>query len=58
LNELDIPYEIRDLTSNPAYAEELKATSGPCMSPSIDVDGMMRADAGWRIWQRFLNNED
>ena len=36
LNELNIPYEIKNVTSNPAYAEELKAASGQCMSPSLD----------------------
>ena len=45
LNELNIPYEIKNITSNPAYAEELKTASGQCMSPSIDVDGRMLADA-------------
>jgi glutaredoxin len=45
LNELNIPYEIKNVTSNPAYAEELKAVSGQCTSPSIDVDGAMLADA-------------
>lgn len=45
LNELNIPYEIKNVTSNPAYAEELKAVSGQCMSPSIVVDGAMLADA-------------
>ena len=45
LNELNIPYEIKNVTSNPAYAEELEAASGQCMSPSINVDGTMLADA-------------
>jgi hypothetical protein len=45
LNELNIPYEIKNVTSNPAYAEELKTASGQCMRPSIDVDGTMLADA-------------
>jgi monothiol glutaredoxin len=45
LNELNIPFEIKNVTSNPAYAEELKAASGQCMSPSVDFDGTMLADA-------------
>ena len=45
LNELNIPYEIKNITSNPAYAEELKAASGQCMSPSVDFDVTMLADA-------------
>jgi len=45
LDELNIPYEIKNVTSNPAYAEELKAASGQCVSPSLDIDGTMLADA-------------
>jgi glutaredoxin len=45
LNELNIPYEIKNVTTNPAYAKELKAASGQFMSPSLDVDGAMLADA-------------
>ena len=45
LNELNIPYEIKNVTSNPAYAEELKVASGQCMSPSLDIDGTMLVDA-------------
>ena len=36
LNELNIPYEIKNVTSNPAYAEALRAASGQCMSASLD----------------------
>jgi glutaredoxin len=45
LNELNIPYEIRNVTSNPSYAEELRVASGQCMSPSLIIDGTMLADA-------------
>jgi glutaredoxin len=45
LDELNISYEIKNVTSNPAYAEELKAASGQCVSPSLDIDGTMLADA-------------
>ena len=45
LNELNIPYEIKNVTSNPTYAEELRAASGQCMSPSLDIDGTMLEDA-------------
>ena len=33
------------MTSNPAYAEELKAASGQCVSPSLDIDSTMLADS-------------
>jgi glutaredoxin len=45
LERANIPYEIKNVTSNPAYAEELKVASGQCISPSLDVDGTMLADA-------------
>jgi hypothetical protein len=45
LNELNIPYEVKNVTTNPAYATELKAASGQCMSPSLDIDGTILPDA-------------
>ena len=45
LNELNIPYGIKNVTSNPAYAAELKVASGQCISPTLDIDGTMLVDA-------------
>jgi len=45
LNELNIPYEIRNVTTNPAYAKELEEVSGQCMSPTLDIDGTILPDA-------------
>ena len=45
LNELNIPYEIRNVTINPAYGKELKAATGRCMSPTLDIDGTILPDA-------------
>lgn len=45
LNELNIPYEVKNVTTNPAYAKELEAASGQCLSPSLDLDGTLLADA-------------
>ena len=45
LNELNIPYEIRNVTTNPAYGKELEAVSGQCMSPTLDIDGAILPDA-------------
>jgi glutaredoxin len=39
LNELNIPYEIKNVTTNPAYAKEVKAASGQDKSPTLDIDG-------------------
>jgi glutaredoxin len=45
LNELNVPFEARNVTSHPAYAAEVEAKSGKCISPTVDIDGTVRADA-------------
>ena len=45
LNELNIPYEIKNVTTNPAYAKELEGTSGQNRSPTLDIDGVILPDA-------------
>ena len=45
LNELNIPYEIKNVTSNPAHAKEVQAISGQGMSPTLDIDGTILSDA-------------
>ena len=45
LKELNIPYEIRNVTTNPAYAKEVEAASGQSKRPTLDIDGEMLPDA-------------
>jgi glutaredoxin 3 len=45
LNGLNIPYETRNVTANPAYATEVEVLSGQCKSPTLDIDGVILADA-------------
>jgi glutaredoxin len=45
LNEMNIPYGVKNITSNPQYAEELQLKSGQTKSPTIDLDGTILADA-------------
>ncbi len=45
LDELDIPYEIRNVTTNPAYGKELQVATGQGMSPTLDIDGTILPDA-------------
>lgn len=45
LNEMNIPYEIRNMTTNPAYAKEVEAISGQSKSPTLDIDGSILPDA-------------
>jgi glutathione S-transferase len=45
LNELNIPYEIKNVTTNPAYGKEIEAISGQSKSPTLDIDGGILPDA-------------
>jgi glutaredoxin len=45
LNELGVPFEIRNVTSHPRYAAELETISSQCSSPTLDFDGEILADA-------------
>jgi glutaredoxin 3 len=45
LNELNIPYEIRNVTTNPIYAKEVEAMSGQDKSPTLDIEGTILPDA-------------
>jgi hypothetical protein len=45
LNELNIPYEIKNVTTNPAYGIELETATGRSMSPTLDIDGTILPDA-------------
>ena len=45
LNELNIPYEIKNVTTNPAYLMEVEAASGQSKSPTLNIDGTIMLDA-------------
>ena len=45
LNEMNIPHEIKNMTSNPVYAKEVEALSGQNKSPTLDMDGTIVPDA-------------
>lgn len=45
LNELGVPFETRNVTSHPRYAAEVERKSGRCISPTLDFDGEILADA-------------
>ena len=45
LNEMNIPFETRNVTTNPAYAKELAVASHQCMSPTLVIDGKLLPDA-------------
>ncbi len=45
LNELNVPFEVRNVTTHKQYAREVEAKSGKCVSPTLDIDGTILADA-------------
>jgi monothiol glutaredoxin len=45
LNELSVPFEVRNVTTHPEFAREVEAKSDKCISPTLDVDGTFLADA-------------
>ena len=45
LNELGVPFEMRNVTTHPRYAAEVEKKSGQCVSPTLDIDGEILADA-------------
>jgi glutaredoxin 3 len=45
LEELNVPFEIKNVTTHPHYAKEVEKKSGKCMSPTLDFDGEILADA-------------
>ena len=61
LNELAIPFEIRNFSVNDQFAKEVEKKSGQSKSPTLEIDGHILADAsveqvaehfeklGWKI---------
>jgi glutaredoxin 3 len=45
LNELNVPFEVKNVTTNPAYAKEVEAASGQSKSPTLEIDGTILPDA-------------
>ena len=45
LNELNVPYEIKNVTTNPVYAKEVEALSDQSKSPTLNIDGLILPDA-------------
>ena len=45
LNEMNIAYEVRNVTTNPAYLREAEAISGQSKSPTLVIDDEILPDA-------------
>ncbi len=46
LNELSVPFEVRNVSVNEQFARECEQKSGRLKSPTLDMDGKILADAG------------
>jgi hypothetical protein len=56
LDELSVPYELKNVTSHPQYAKELQARSSQCKSPTVDIDGELIPDASVEDVAKALEN--
>jgi glutaredoxin len=45
LNELNVAFEIKNITTHPGFADEVKMKSGKSVSPTLEIDGEILADA-------------
>jgi glutaredoxin len=57
LNELNIPHEIKNVTTNPVYAKEVEAVSGQSKSPTLNIDGLILPDASVEAVAKALEEQ-
>lgn len=57
LRKYDLPFEDRDIKTDPAQREEMVRKSGQNLSPCVDIDGHMLADiSGEEVESYLLGN--
>jgi glutaredoxin 3 len=56
LQKLGVKYERREVRSNPAFFQEMKAVSGQSKAPVLDIDGRILADFGVEQLPAFLKD--
>jgi len=54
LHELGVPYERREVRSNPEFFKEMREISGQSKAPVLDIDGRILADFGPEELPTFL----
>ena len=54
LHELGVPYERREVRSNPEFFNEMREISGQSKAPVLDLDGRILADFGPEELPAFL----
>src|SRR3954469_20078253 len=45
LKELSVPFEVRNISTNDEFAQEVERKSGQSKSPTLDIDGKILPDA-------------
>lgn len=45
LKENNVPYEERNVTTNPTFYDEMVSKSGQTKAPTLDIDGEILADS-------------
>lgn len=58
LNAKNIPFEERDIHTNPAWQEEVEAATGQNKSPTLSIDGVWVPDAGVEDIAKALGIEE
>jgi glutaredoxin len=56
LNELNIPFEARNVSVSDEFAKEVQEKSGKCKSPTLDIGGKILADASVEDVARHLEH--
>lgn len=56
LKEKKVPFEEREMLGNKTYFDELVKKSGQTKTPTVDLDGVILADAGVEEVERFLKD--
>jgi monothiol glutaredoxin len=54
LNKYDLPFEDRDIISDPAQRQEMLERSGQPLSPCVEVNGHMLADVSGAEVETYL----
>jgi len=54
LNKYDLPFEDRDIISDPAQRQEMMEKSGQPLSPCVEVNGHMLADVSGSEVETYL----
>jgi len=58
LAKYSLPYEEKDIITNPAFRWEMEQKSGQPLSPCIEINGIMLADVSGEEVEHYLLTKD